>query len=242
MDAGTGLWIFGYGSLCWHPGFEFEKSLTGHIKGFSRKFWQGNATHRGTVDKPGRVATLIEDNEGIAWGRAFKVHGSSALPYLERRECSLGGYLTQITTFYSRDGSHSFPTLVYIATNSNEHWLGDAPINSIAKQITECSGPSGHNVEYLLRLADFMHDHLPDVHDEHLFSLEMIVRAKIKEDKMCLTTLMGNREFDIDFKDVEPNVALIDRPDEENIEHPIRQDSFEYTSRVPSKPLRCLNI
>lgn len=47
----SGLWIFGYGSLCWHPGFEFDKSLTGYVRGFSRRFWQGNTTHRGTEKK-----------------------------------------------------------------------------------------------------------------------------------------------------------------------------------------------
>lgn len=47
----SGLWVFGYGSLCWNPGFEFKKSMTGFIKGFGRRFWQGNATHRGTIEK-----------------------------------------------------------------------------------------------------------------------------------------------------------------------------------------------
>ncbi|XP_015514621.1 glutathione-specific gamma-glutamylcyclotransferase 1 [Neodiprion lecontei] len=243
MNAVTGLWVFGYGSLCWHPGFDFEKSLAGYIRGFTRKFWQGNVTHRGTADKPGRVATLIEDKEGIAWGRAFELRGNAALPYLEKRECTLGGYMTKLTTFYTRDGNQSFPALVYIATSGNQHWLGDAPVSTIANQITECSGPSGHNVEYLLRLADFMHQYLPDAQDEHLFTLEMLVRARIKEEKLCLKTLMGNREFDINLNEVdEPEGVLDDRLEDDNVAHPLRQESFQFTSRVPSKTLRCLNI
>lgn len=45
------LWVFAYGSLCWKPGFEFHKAVTGYVQGFERRFWQGNTTHRGTEDK-----------------------------------------------------------------------------------------------------------------------------------------------------------------------------------------------
>ena len=44
-------WVFGYGSLCWFPGFEYNKCITGYIRGYNRRFWQGNTTHRGTKDK-----------------------------------------------------------------------------------------------------------------------------------------------------------------------------------------------
>lgn len=56
------LWVFGYGSLCWNPGFEYQQSITGYVRGFSRRFWQGNTTHRGTEDKvrsPGPTCLLI---------------------------------------------------------------------------------------------------------------------------------------------------------------------------------------
>lgn len=32
------LWVFGYGSLCWHPGFKYKKSAVGHIKDSSEDF------------------------------------------------------------------------------------------------------------------------------------------------------------------------------------------------------------
>ena len=32
-DHTNSLWVFGYGSLCWRPGFEYGDSVIGHIKG-----------------------------------------------------------------------------------------------------------------------------------------------------------------------------------------------------------------
>lgn len=43
----TSLWIFGYGSLIWNPGFEYNKSHKAYAVGFARRMYQGNAYHRG---------------------------------------------------------------------------------------------------------------------------------------------------------------------------------------------------
>lgn len=65
--------------------------------------------------------------------------------------------------------------LVYIATSDNPIYLGPASDKEIAAQIAICSGSTGHNIEYLLRLAEFMRLYCPEVEDEHLFSIEAAV-------------------------------------------------------------------
>ncbi|KAJ8950304.1 hypothetical protein NQ318_021161 [Aromia moschata] len=217
------LWVFAYGSLCWKPGFKFHKAVTGHVKGFQRRFWQGNVTHRGT-DERGRVATLIEDRKGTVHGVAFAISGEAAIPYLSKRECQLGGYISNFTTFYPMKGE-PFKVLAYVATPKNPLWMGDADDVSIAQQIIDCSGPSGHNVEYLVRLANFMREHFSEQHDPHLFNLEKEVLRLIDNRKMCLKTLMGDGEGCITFiKRDSPSPTSNHREEEDRI------DSFEHTT------------
>lgn len=227
-------WVFGYGSLCWFPGFQFTKCITGYIRGYARRFWQGNVTHRGTIDKPGRVATLVEDKEAITWGCAYRITGHIALEYLKQRECTLGGYAAFSTKFFPRVASYDTPfsgeaveVVVYVATPNNPHWLGEAPLETIAQQIVDCRGPSGFNAEYLLRLALFMHEEIPGARDEHLFELEHLVLEAINRKQIPLSHYMGTTP------------ERIRRDSHEDVRRP---PSFEFTSRVPERKLRCLNI
>ncbi|XP_023808837.1 glutathione-specific gamma-glutamylcyclotransferase 1 [Oryzias latipes] len=170
------LWIFGYGSLVWKPDFKYRKSRVGFIRGYKRRFWHGDDFHRGSQAAPGRVVTLIEDDDAVTWGVAFEVSGpqvEEALAYLNVRETVCGGYVTKMVDFFPGDeGPAPVQALVYIATSDNPLYLGPASPEDIGAQIASSSGKSGHNLEYLLRLAEFMRSSCPQVEDQHLFSVE----------------------------------------------------------------------
>ena len=153
-----GVWIFGYGSLVWRPAFPFVDRSPAKIEGWKRRFWQGSTDHRGVPGSPGRVVTLIEDPCGECWGVAYRFGEASRceiLRALDHRE--QGGYERRsVQVQLQRD--HRQPRLVsallYVATASNENYLGPAPVSDIARQVSRSSGPSGDNVEYVLRLAE----------------------------------------------------------------------------------------
>lgn len=55
------LWIFGYGSLVWNPGFAYKRSKIGFIKGYKRRFWHGDDFYRGDKEKVRFVDTLVTE-------------------------------------------------------------------------------------------------------------------------------------------------------------------------------------
>ncbi|KAJ8007355.1 hypothetical protein DPEC_G00116660 [Dallia pectoralis] len=178
----TSLWIFGYGSLVWKPDFKYRRSQVGYIQGYKRRFWHGDNFHRGNDDQPGRVVTLIEDDDATTWGVAFEVTGSQveeSLNYLNVREAVRGGYITKLVDFISKDDKEVHQALLYIATPDNPLFLGRASHEEIGYQIATSQGKTGHNLEYLLRLAEFMRKSCPHVKDPHLFSIEAVARALI---------------------------------------------------------------
>lgn len=176
-----GAWIFGYGSLVWRPDFPFIEKRVAAIKGWERRFWQGSTDHRGVPGAPGRVVTLIESAGALCHGMAYRVEGAvyeDVMATLDHRE--KGGYsLISLTLTY--DGSTvedpgAPEALFYIATEGNPNYLGPATLDHIAAQVRRSWGPSGHNVEYVTRLAEALR-HM-NAHDDHVFALEHLVLAE----------------------------------------------------------------
>ena len=172
-------WLFGYGSIIWKTGFDFEERVTGYIEGYTRRFWQASVDHRGTPEQPGRVVTLVPDPLEQCWGIAYRLPASQIeqiLDDLDVRE--VGGYERLAVDIRFADGS-IVKGLTYNAPAHNPHYLGDHEPAVIARQIVSSTGPSGTNSEYILRLHDALERE--GIVDQHVRELATLVQANCQE-------------------------------------------------------------
>ncbi len=168
MFNGKPTWVFGYGSLIWRQDFPFLHARRASIHGWERRFWQGSHDHRGYPEAPGRVVTLVESPSARCVGRAFLVE-PEVFAHLDHREKN--GYQRLAQTIHFSDGQE--PGVVYFAPVGNHAFLGDAPMSEIATQILGSTGPSGSNLDYLMRLADALRALEAD--DAYVFEMERMV-------------------------------------------------------------------
>ncbi|MEP7124015.1 MAG: gamma-glutamylcyclotransferase [Byssovorax sp.] len=156
--ARDALWIFGYGSLLFRPDFPFEERVPARIRGFTRRLDQGSPDHRGTPERLGRVATLVRDEGAWVGGAVHRVAARDeerVLAQLDHRE--QGGYERVTLAALPVDGDDpraAITATTWIATPDNPFHLGPEPLEIMVAQIRGATGPSGPNVEYVLRLAD----------------------------------------------------------------------------------------
>jgi glutathione-specific gamma-glutamylcyclotransferase len=167
------LWLFGYGSIMWKTGFSFDEARLGFIRGRARRFWQGSTDHRGTESAPGRVVTLIDAPGEICWGVAYRIPVGVVAPTIEALDYrEKGGYTREDITIEFKTGGTT-TGVTYHANTANPNFLGQAPIEHIARQIACSHGPSGSNKEYILQLHHTLKQH--EIVDEHVRELADLV-------------------------------------------------------------------
>lgn len=170
------MWVFGYGSLLWNPGFPIASSERATLHGYARSFCMSSIHHRGTEDHPGLVLALDEQADAHCTGMAFAVeagHEDRTLAELRERELISSAYLERMLDVNLDDG-RVVNAVTYVIDPHHVQYCGGMPLEEQAQIIAHAVGGRGPNTEYLYNTAD----HLTEIglHDPDLEWLSQRVR------------------------------------------------------------------
>ena len=143
------LWVFGYGSLMWRPGFPFVERCHGQLHGYHRALCILSHVHRGTPARPGLVLGL--DRGGRCHGVAFRVPGSESektVHYLREREQATAVYLERLLPIGLQDG-RTVKALSYVADRKHAQYAGRLDFDVVLKIVRQGEGISGRNPDYV---------------------------------------------------------------------------------------------
>jgi cation transport protein ChaC len=176
------LWVFGYGSLMWRPGFEFVERVPARLIGEHRALCVYSFVHRGTPEKPGLVLGL--DRGGACRGIAFRVTAAlrqHTIAYLREREQTTHVYreVTRLV-WLDNEARQRVSALTYVADRSHVQYAGRLPLDEQLRIVRQGHGRSGNNRDYVLATVkaieaegfrdDQLHRLAMMLHDSHTHS------------------------------------------------------------------------
>ncbi len=153
--ASAGYWVFGYGSLLWHPGFPVAEARLARMHGWHRSFCMSSIHHRGTDTHPGLVLALDAQSASFCDGLALRVdaaHAEATLEYLRDRELISSAYIETWQSAEFHDGGVA-DMLTYVINRDHEQYVGGLSLEAQAEIIASATGGRGPNDEYLYNTA-----------------------------------------------------------------------------------------
>lgn len=156
---GQDLWVFGYGSLMWRPGFDYVERQLAWLRGYHRALCIYSHVHRGTPERPGLVLGL--DRGGSCRGVAFRVEAVRAqavIAYLRAREQVTSVYVERPVRVRLDDG-REVEALTYVVDRQHVQYAGKLPLEKILEYVRAGMGQSGDNPAYVLNT----HRHLAEL-------------------------------------------------------------------------------
>lgn len=146
------LWVFGYGSLMWRPGFEFIEQVPARLIGEHRALCVYSFDHRGTPEKPGLVLGL--DRGGACRGVAFRVAAKlrqQTVDYLRSREQTTHVYREVVRSVWlHNEPRQRVSALTYVVDRGHIQYAGQLPLAEQLRVVQQGHGRSGNNRDYVL--------------------------------------------------------------------------------------------
>lgn len=143
------LWVFGYGSLIWDPGFPVAERRIARVEGWHRSFCMRSIHHRGTVQAPGLVLALDAAEGASCQGVAFRVAPAAeaeTLAALRERELVSSAYLERVLPVATADGA--LQALTYVIDPDHVQYC-HLDLEEQAQIIARAAGGRGLNRDYL---------------------------------------------------------------------------------------------
>ena len=175
-EIGKGdLWVFGYGSLMWRPGFEFIEKVPARLIGEHRALCVYSFDHRGTPEKPGLVLGL--DRGGACRGIAFRVAPElreATIDYLRAREQTTHVYREVMRSVWlGNEPRNRVSALTYVADRGHVQYAGRLPLAEQLRIVRQGHGRSGNNRDYVLATVKAIE--AEGFRDEQLHRLAMML-------------------------------------------------------------------
>ncbi len=158
QDDTDEIWVFGYGSLMWRPGFPHLEVHPALLRGYHRALCVYSVVFRGTPEAPGLVTGL--NRGGACRGRAYRVaagDAKAALDQLDARELVHGVYIRRRAPVAIKNGRR-VAAWFYVARPDHEQYAGNLSPEEIARLVATRSGPEGSSLEYLRNTVAHMDD------------------------------------------------------------------------------------
>src|SRR5256885_12204846 len=150
--GGGDLWVFGYGSLIWKPGFEFIERVPARLIGEHRALCVYSFVHRGTPEKPGLVLGL--DRGGACRGIAFRIaekNRAATVAYLREREQVTSVYREVKRSVWLENAARQrVSALTYVVDRGHVQYAGRLSLAEQLRHVLQGHGQSGVNRDYVL--------------------------------------------------------------------------------------------
>lgn len=155
IEAKQDLWIYGYGSLMWDPGFHFAEVRLADLPGYQRRFTYWTRIARGTPERPALMLTLEQvAGDCCCTGLAFRIAGGvvdTESAMLWRREMLRGGYCPTLLRVTTPQGPVT--ALVFACNHAHDDYAGEMPLDDTAAIIATGAGAIGTNRDYLEQMG-----------------------------------------------------------------------------------------
>ncbi|WP_420135065.1 gamma-glutamylcyclotransferase [Rhodopseudomonas sp.] len=146
------LWVFGYGSLMWRPGFDFVEQVPARLIGEHRALCVYSFVHRGTPEQPGLVLGL--DRGGACRGIAFRVADAQRMQtvaYLREREQVTSVYReVKRSVWLEDDARRRISALTYVVDRGHAQYAGRLSYAEQLRHVRQGHGRSGPNRDYVI--------------------------------------------------------------------------------------------